>query len=223
MQLSQPEFQQFGGGDIHDPKDNINAGVAKLAADRDWFNRTYGRDPNSAELYLTHQQGRGGLSAHMANPDAPAWQNVASTAEGRAKGAEWSKNAVWGNVPADARDNYPGGVEGMTSRQFMDLWNNKVGGGATFDDLLGQYRSHVDGMRQRYGANTQPSTPTAPQPSAVDPRAAMLLQMTQPRQPAPPMANGMPNYSGSSPPSYSPQTMNYLRMMLATQPQGAVT
>jgi soluble lytic murein transglycosylase-like protein len=41
MQLSQPEFQQFGGGDIHDPKDNINAGVAKLAADRDWFNRTW--------------------------------------------------------------------------------------------------------------------------------------------------------------------------------------
>lgn len=127
FQLSQPEFSKWGGtGNIYDPDANANAAAQKLANESQAFKMKFGRDPQPNDLYMIHQQGQGGYAAHTANPNAPAWQNMASTAEGRAKGPGWAKQAIWGNVPSDVRGRYPGGVDSLTSQQFLDLWAEKV-------------------------------------------------------------------------------------------------
>ncbi len=128
FQLSDSEFNKYGGGNIYDTADNAKAGVAKLAAERDTFINQYGRDPSPTELYLIHQQGPAGFAAHYGNPDQPAWQSMASTGEGRQKGEAWAKAAIWGNIPDSQKAQF-GNVNNVTSQQFMDLWRNKVEGG----------------------------------------------------------------------------------------------
>jgi hypothetical protein len=134
LQLSNDAFAEYGGrGSIFDPDENLAAGALKLKALADQFRGKYGREPSASELYLMHQQGPGGSAAHWANPDAPAWQNMLSTAEGRQKGPAWAKQAIWGNVPDDVKARY-GSVDNLTSRDFVKLWNDKVaryGGGAS--------------------------------------------------------------------------------------------
>lgn len=126
FQLSNSEFGKYGGGNIYDPVANSNAAAQKLAGEAQGFKAKYGREPQPSDLYMIHQQGAGGYGAHVANPSAPAWQNMASTAEGRQKGAGWARQAIWGNVPSDVRAQYPGGVDSLTSQQFLDLWAQKV-------------------------------------------------------------------------------------------------
>lgn len=129
-QLSAEEFKKYGGGgNIFDPTANANAMAAKLAADSAGFQQKYGRPPTAADMYLQYQQGVGGFAAHMAHPEELAWKNMASTAEGQQKGEAWAKKAIWGNVPANVRDQFPNGVEGMTSAQFMQVWKDKLGAG----------------------------------------------------------------------------------------------
>jgi hypothetical protein len=126
LQLSGSEFARHGGqGSIFDVNANLNAGAIKLKAESADFERRYGRPPTAGEVYMQHQQGTGGAAAHWANPDKPAWQNMASTAEGRQKGPGWARQAIWGNVPSDVRKQY-GSVDNITSREFTDLWNTKV-------------------------------------------------------------------------------------------------
>jgi hypothetical protein len=126
FQLSDEEFKRVGGqGDIFDPQANAIAAATKLKEEMAEFKAKRGRDPSAAELYMIHQQGVGGSAAHWDNPDKPAWQNMASTAEGRQKGERWAKQAIWGNVPDDVKRKY-GSVENVTSRDFVDLWDKKV-------------------------------------------------------------------------------------------------
>jgi hypothetical protein len=128
-QLSDEGFRKFGGGgDIFDPAANVRAGIASLKADAAAFEQKFGRQPTPTELYLSHQQGQGGIAAHLQNPDAPAYQNMLSTAEGQQKGEGWAKQAIWGNVPDRVKALFPGGVESLTSRQFMDIWTQRVQG-----------------------------------------------------------------------------------------------
>ena len=119
LQMGPDEIRRYGGSGL--------AQGAKMYADRaNWFQGQYGRPPSPTELYLINQQGEGGVAKHMANPGAPAWQNMASTAEGQQKGEAWAKRAIWGNVPDDIKKQFPGGVDSLTSQQFMDIWKNKV-------------------------------------------------------------------------------------------------
>ncbi len=86
------EASRYGGN-------GLDSG-ARMYADRaNWFQNKYGRAPTPTELYLTNQQGQGGIAAHLSNPDAPAWQNMYSTGEGQQKGAGWAKKAIWGQRP----------------------------------------------------------------------------------------------------------------------------
>jgi hypothetical protein len=119
LQMSPSETAKYGGN-------GLEHGTQMYADRAAELKKNFGRDPSPTELYLANQQGMGGIQAHMSNPDAPAWQNMASTAEGRQKGQGWAKQAVWGNVPNDAKSQYPGGVDSLTSQQFMDLWHSKV-------------------------------------------------------------------------------------------------
>lgn len=129
FQMSWPEFKKYGGqGDIYAPEPNVAAAANKIAAESAAFQRTYGRAPTPTEIYMIHQQGEGGARAHYAAPDAPAWQNMASTGEGREKGAAWAKQAIWGNIPDDLKRRF-GSVENVTSKDFTDIWKAKVEGG----------------------------------------------------------------------------------------------
>lgn len=126
--LSDDEFKRFGGqGDIFNPEANSRAAALKIKAETASFERKNGRPPTAAEIYLIHQQGEGGADAHWRNPDLPAWQSMASTAEGRQKGDLWAKQAIWGNLTPDARRQFKD-VNNVTSRDFVDFWNRKVDG-----------------------------------------------------------------------------------------------
>lgn len=129
FQLSNEEFAQHGGaGNIFDPEQNTRAAANSLRARADLFKEKYGRDPTATELYLAHNQGDAGLQAHLANPNAPAWLNMLSTGEGRQRGAEWAKKAIWGNIPDDVKKQFPGGRESVTSQDLMNVWQRKVEG-----------------------------------------------------------------------------------------------
>lgn len=128
FQLSDETFRQNGGsGNILDARANTRAAIALFKSNQEWFEQQFGRPPTATELYLTHQQGRGGITAHINNPDAPAWQNMAATGEGQSRGAKWAKSAVWGNIPSDQKGRFTGGVESVTSRDFIAMWDSRVG------------------------------------------------------------------------------------------------
>ena len=121
LQMGLDERAKYGG-------DSLQAGLALLKDRSDQLEKQLGRPPTASELYFAHQQGVGGFTAQNANPDAPAWQNMAGTAEGRHKGEGWAKQAIWGNIPSDRRSQF-GNVDNVTGRQFLDLWRQKVEGG----------------------------------------------------------------------------------------------
>ena len=124
FQISEAEFRKLGGTDIYDPVQNADVAAKKLAAEAVAFKNAVGRDATPFDLYMVHQQGIAGYPAHLANPNAPAWQNMLSTGEGQQKGPNWSKMAIWKNVPDDLKRKF-GSVENVTSQQFVDMWRDK--------------------------------------------------------------------------------------------------
>jgi hypothetical protein len=128
FQLSQAEFQKYApaGGDIYNPADNALAAAAKMKAEGAAFASQFGRQPSGFDSYMIHQQGLGGYSAHLANPASPAWQNMAATGEGRQKGENWAKQAIWGNIPDQYKAMF-GSVDNVTSRDFIAMWAVKFG------------------------------------------------------------------------------------------------
>lgn len=141
FQLSESEFRKHGGtGDIYDDDQNSLAAARKLVAEAAAFEQRHGRKPTTLDLYLVHQQGEAGYAAHMRHPNAPAWQNMASTGEGRQKGARWAKAAIWGNIPDDMKRQF-GSVENVTSADFVNVWRQKVsrfGGGDAGPAISGE-------------------------------------------------------------------------------------
>lgn len=126
FQLNADEWRRYGdGGDIYDPEANARAAVRSLQDKSARFAKEFGREPSATELYMMHQQGEAGLRSHEQRPDAPAWTNMLRTGEGRRKGEEWAKRAIWGNVPTDMRRHF-GKVENITSRQFLAVWTSKL-------------------------------------------------------------------------------------------------
>jgi hypothetical protein len=132
FQLSDEEFKLHGKGDIFNVEDNTMAAARKIKADTASFRLATGRDATPFDLYLIHQQGPAGAPAHVNNPSGVAWKNVLpfyTDAEAHRRGFEsgeaMAKAAIWGNVPTDQRAKFPGGVDSLTSGQFMDMWRGK--------------------------------------------------------------------------------------------------
>lgn len=126
FQLSDWEFAKYWRGDIYDIRDCSIAAARKLATEAAQFEKDVGRRATAAEIYCIHQQGYQGCSFHYAAPHQLAWKNMHLTAEGQDRGEAWARKAIWGNVPSDIKDQIKGGVEALTSGQFIAIWTERV-------------------------------------------------------------------------------------------------
>ena len=126
FQLSNWEFAKYWQGDIYDIRDCSIAAARKFATEAAEFEKDVGREATAAELYCIHQQGYQGCAFHYAAPHQLAWKNMYLTSEGQEKGEAWARKAIWGNVPSDLKNKIKGGVNALTSGEFIALWTERV-------------------------------------------------------------------------------------------------
>ena len=126
FQLSNWEFAKYWQGDIYDIRDCSIAAARKLATETAEFEKDVGRSAKAAEIYCIHQQGYQGCAFHHAAPHQLAWKNMYLTNEGQERGKAWSRKAIWGNVPSDLKGQLKGGVETLTSGEFIAIWTERV-------------------------------------------------------------------------------------------------
>jgi len=126
FQLSDWEFAKYWRGDIYDIRDCSMAAARKFATEAAQFEKDVGRKATAAEIYCIHQQGYQGCAFHYDAPDQLAWKNMYLTGEGQEKGEAWARKAIWGNVPSDVKNKIKGGLEALTSGQFIALWTERV-------------------------------------------------------------------------------------------------
>ena len=74
---------------------------------------------------MVHQQGMTGYRRHLSHANDAAWINM-NIASGRNPNSEWGKKAIWGNMSRAMKDQFPGGVGTVKSRDFVRLWRNEV-------------------------------------------------------------------------------------------------
>ncbi|MGB6912021.1 MAG: hypothetical protein WBE42_04605, partial [Pseudolabrys sp.] len=126
FQLSDWEFAKYWHGDIYDIRDCSIAAARKFATEAEQFEKDVGRKATAAELYCIHQQGYQGCAFHYDAPEQLAWKNMYLTGEGQEKGEKWARKAIWGNVPSDIKGKIKGGLDALTSGQFVALWTERV-------------------------------------------------------------------------------------------------
>lgn len=132
--------RQYGLANPYDPAASADA-AARLTLDNAGFlSRRLGRDPTGGELYLAHQQGAGGASKLLANPDARAADLV-------------GVKAVTQN----------GGRADETAAQFAGRWINKVDGGSAAPTMTMPSEAGGSPASGRLGiAGIEPSASSAP-------------------------------------------------------------
>jgi hypothetical protein len=175
-QLSDEEFRRLGGrGDIFNPQENERIAALKLQGEANQVAAKLGRALTPGEIYLVHQQGTGGAYAHLTNPDQPAWKSMHSTGEGQQKGENWARQAIWGNVPDKDKARY-GSVDNLTSRDFAQLWSDRVtrgiGGGAADDGATGYGGIGSDAAASARAEAAAARPAVAPGATATDTAAA---------------------------------------------------
>lgn len=100
------------GSKRNDPTAQAYAAAKMMATNSRSLERSLGREPSPGELYLAHQQGLGGATALLKNPDKPAVEVLAGVYKNRAR----AEQAVRLN----------GGNTGQTAGQFAGQWVNKA-------------------------------------------------------------------------------------------------
>jgi hypothetical protein len=125
FQLSKDEFAKYGSGDILDARDNAVAAAYKFATATTLFELTTHKKPTFSDLYLIHQQGTQGAEEHVNHPDRIAWQSMCATNEGKQKGENWCKRAIWENTLPEIKRVWKS-VENLTSGIFLKMWQNQV-------------------------------------------------------------------------------------------------
>jgi hypothetical protein len=127
FQLSNFEFSKYGSGDILNPRDNAVAASFKFAASAIMFELTTHKKPTISDLYLIHQQGTQGAEEHVTHPERIAWKSMCATDEGREKGENWCKRAIWGNTLPEVKQAWKS-VDNLTSGAFVRMWENQIDG-----------------------------------------------------------------------------------------------
>lgn len=95
--------QQYGLTNKKDAAQSADAGARLYRDNREGLRKALGREPSIGEIYLAHQQGLGGATALLTNPDQRATDIVGADA---------------------VRLN--GGAPGMSAQEFANLWINKA-------------------------------------------------------------------------------------------------
>jgi len=116
-QMTAGTWAKYGQGDRNDPEAQIDAVIRFTRDNMRSFRSASGREPTNGELYLMHQQGFGGASALLSNPDANAI-DVLTKVTGDRKIAVAS---IANNLPGDM-SKYSGNI---TARQFTSFWMSK--------------------------------------------------------------------------------------------------
>lgn len=215
LQFTAPTARQYGLTNPRDPIASIDAG-ARLAADnKATLTRALGREPTAGELYLAHQQGGGGASKLLSNPNARAADLVGADA---------------------VRLN--GGNLNMTAGEFARRWTSKVAANET--DMPAPDAMAAEAPVGQPGFAVPPGEPAAPamtpqnfnaitsgeppldpafmaegasQPwmgTAMQPQAPMVAQAPAPMPPPRPAdlpAPGAVEAIGQMPPQPAPQMM----------------
>jgi Transglycosylase SLT domain len=125
FQLSNYEFAKYGSGNILDPRDNAIAAANKFASAAILFEMNTNRKATISDLYLIHQQGTQGAEEHVNHPDWIAWKSMCATDEGKEKGEEWCKRAIWGNTLPEIKRVWKT-VDNLTSAAFLKMWQGQV-------------------------------------------------------------------------------------------------
>jgi hypothetical protein len=125
FQLSNYEFAKYGSGNIFDPRDNAIAAANKFATAAILFELNTHKKANISDLYLIHQQGVHGAEEHVNHPDWIAWKSMCATNEGKEKGEEWCKRAIWGNTLPEIKRLWKT-VDNLTSSAFVKMWEDRV-------------------------------------------------------------------------------------------------
>ena len=129
FQLTKAEFGMNNGGkgDILNAEDNAMAAANVLAQKKTQLTQQLGREPTATELYGSHQQGMSGVTAHLQNPDQPAWKSVRQFYGSD----DEAKKAISGNVPKDIVNRlYGGDASQISSKEFMAIQGTRVKGGS---------------------------------------------------------------------------------------------
>jgi hypothetical protein len=111
-QFSPDQFRQYGIINWRDKGQMDRALEIETPQNRQMFQNAFGRQPDGADLYLMHQQGKGAIPL-LQNPNQPAAQVLAPYYGGaRGAAAQIVRN---------------GGTANMTAKQFTDMWRQKWG------------------------------------------------------------------------------------------------
>lgn len=149
-------WAQYGGGaSKFDPNASADA-MARLTRDNTaGLRQTLGRDPTPGELYLSYQQGLGGATKLLSNPQARAV-----------------------DIVGDRAVRLNGGTPDMTAGQFAALWSRKVGGGptqaASAADLPASGALPTQGFVPPGGA--APAAPAAAGRESIPPQLIAMLR-----------------------------------------------
>ena len=125
FQLSKYEFTVYGSGDILNARDNAVAAAYKLATSAILFELSTHKKATYSDLYLIHQQGTRGAEEHVNHPDRIAWKSMCATDEGKQKGEQWCKRAIWENTLPEVKHVWKS-VENLTSGVFVKMWQERV-------------------------------------------------------------------------------------------------
>jgi len=125
FQLSKYEFAEYGSGDILNARDNAVAAAYKFATAAILFELNTHQKATLSDLYLIHQQGTRGAEEHVNHPDRIAWKSMCATDEGKQKGEQWCKRAIWENTLPEVKHVWKS-VENLTSGVFVKMWQERV-------------------------------------------------------------------------------------------------
>lgn len=153
--------KRYGLSNKYDAAQSADAAARLWKDNKATLTRSLGREPTNGELYLAHQQGPSGAAKVIKNPDA----SLASTVGAKA-----------------ARLN---GGAGMTNRQFVSLWTNRMGGGGGTPETARQQGALLEEARQPAPAEAGAPLPPRRPADLGDDSQPLTLNVTPSRTEAP--------------------------------------
>jgi len=168
FQLSKQEFARHGSGDILNARDNAVAAAHKFATAAILFELDTHKKATFSDLYLIHQQGTQGAEEHVDHPDRIAWKSICATDEGKEKGEEWCKRAIWENTLPEVKRVWKS-VDNLTSGAFLNMWQNQVD----------HFYAHYSGVHNTEMETSNPVTAENDHTQSFAPRNARLFAHDQ--------------------------------------------